>query len=137
MRLLLLSTLASPPAPGSNSVPWKSSLVDPPARRKFTAFVVRETLDAFAVAVDDPPVCANIGAVPNPRIPVTTRQIIAFFTLVLPFAASDHISGRSSTPTRSAFGPVLVRLSVPLPSRSHTIKCLRDFRLAETPHHAT
>jgi len=72
---------------------------DPPARRKLTALVVRETLAAaagvavaaagaagFAVA---PPVCAKVGATPaEPKIPVTTRQIVAVFTSVLLFASS-------------------------------------------------
>jgi hypothetical protein len=61
--------------------------VDPPARRKFTALVVRDTLDAVDV---DPAVCAKAGPAANPAngtsIPVIVRQIVAFFTSVLLFA---------------------------------------------------
>jgi len=51
----------------------------------------------------DPVVCAKIGSAPNPKIPIA-RQIVAFFTLVLPFAASAHSSGRSSPPECSVLG---------------------------------
>src|SRR3984893_3009436 len=82
IRLLLLSTFASPEAVCSSSVPWKLSLVDPPARRKFTAFVVRDTLEAVGAA--DAALCANVGPAATPQIPVTTRQIVAVFTSVSP-----------------------------------------------------
>jgi hypothetical protein len=58
-------------------------LVDPPARRKFTAFVVRDTLEAVGA---DPALCADAGPAATPKIPVTTRQIVAVFTSVLLFA---------------------------------------------------
>ena len=52
----------------------------------------------------EPAVCAGAGTAANPRIPVTSRQIVAFFTLVLLFAASAHFKrvGQSSPLERSA-----------------------------------
>jgi len=111
--------------------PMEIQLGRPPARRKFTAFVVRETLDAFAA---DPAVCANVGPAANPKIPIATRQIVAFFTLVLPFAASIHLRARvllRNVPRLGLFWFVPPRL---LPKeKPRPLTCLRDFRLAEIP----
>src|SRR4029077_2585904 len=116
---------------GSNSVPWKSSLVEPPARRKFTALVVRETLAAAGL---EPAVCAGAGTAANPRIPVTIRQIVAFFTLVLLFAQAPTSSGSARVLLWSVprFGPSSGSSGRASPGdAAQPIKCLRSFRLAE------
>src|ERR1700730_2989767 len=142
IRLLLLSTFASPEAVCSSSVPWKLSLVDPPARRKFTAFVVRDTLEGVGAA--DATLWANVGPAATPQIPVTTRQIVAVFTSVLLFAHTrPQTCPAKSWPKvfRGFWGPccdLTASSCAPFPKRkSRNHNYLRTFSLADLPKEKT